>query len=52
MTNEYEHLVAQWKANYLAYNDDNPYHMESALISNGFHINSPETIEHIKAALQ
>ena len=48
--NEYEQVVAQWKNNYLNYNDDNLNHMESAFISNGFNINSPETIERIKEA--
>ena len=48
--NEYEQAVAQWKNNYLNYNDDNPNHMESAFISNGFNINSPETIARIKEA--
>ena len=48
--NEYEQVVAQWKTNYLNYNDDNLNHMESAFISNGFNINSPETIERIKEA--
>ena len=48
--NEYEQLVKQWKRNYLDYNDDNLNHMESAFISNGFNINSPETIANLKAA--
>lgn len=48
--NEYEQAVAQWKNNYLNYNDDNLNHMESAFISNGFNIDSPETIERIKEA--
>lgn len=48
--NEYEQLVAQWKNNYLNYNDDNLNHMESAFISNGFNINNPETIARIKEA--
>ena len=48
--NKYEQVVAQWKNNYLNYNDDNLNHMESAFISNGFNINSPETIERIKEA--
>lgn len=46
---DYDEEVKQWFENYLYYNDDNIYHAENAFISNGYHLDRPDTAARLHA---